>query len=75
MGLCTRPWKSTPIPMSGPTASRTVATLCTQRSTLSQESTNCISAVPFILTAVNPRSTAARAAAAVSAGRSPPIQE
>ena len=36
---------------------------------------NCISAVPFILTAANPRSTAARAAAAVSAGRSPPIQE
>src|SRR4051794_39130618 len=57
MGLCTRPWKSTPMPTFGPTASRTVATLWMQRSTLSQESTNCSSAVAFILTAVNPRST------------------
>ncbi len=27
MGLCTRPWKSTPMPIFGPTASRTAATL------------------------------------------------
>ena len=61
--------------MFGPTASRTVATLWMQSSTFFQVSMNCISAVAFILTAVKPRSTAARAAVAVSAGRSPPIQE
>lgn len=74
MGRWTRPWKSTPMPTWGPTASRTAATFCRQRSTLSKLSTNCISSVPFIFTAVKPRSTASRAWRAVSAGRSPPIQ-
>lgn len=75
MGLCTRPWKSTPMPTLGPTASRTAATFSRHFSTLSNESMYCSSSVPFIFTAVKPRSTAPLAAAAVSAGRSPPIHE
>ncbi|MNL38325.1 hypothetical protein D3C87_1605280 [compost metagenome] len=75
IGLCTRPWKSTPMPTFGPTASRTAATLARARSTFSKVSRNCSSSVPFIFTAVKPRLTASFAARAVSAGRSPPIHE
>ena len=60
--------------MPGPTADRAAAMLSTMAATFAGVSTICSSAIPFIFMAVKPRSTAPAAAAAMSAGRSPPIQ-
>src|SRR5450756_3066612 len=57
MGLCTRPWKSTPMPTFMPTASRTAETLAMERCTFSHVSMYCISSVPFIFTAVKMNGT------------------
>ena len=76
MGRCTRPWKSTPMPTCGPTASRTVATRATAASIGGVRVDE--SGAPrcaFIFTAMKPHRPRLLAATPTSAGRSPPIQE
>lgn len=73
MAVDIRPWKSMATSRSSPRTSRTAATRSITAWVWAGVSMGRSCAEPFILTAVKPASTWARASSATSAGRSPPI--
>lgn len=74
IGAVSRPWKSTAMSNSSPTASLTEATRSTIPWTAAGVSISRSCAEAFILIAVKPSPLRARASDATSSGRSPPIQ-
>ena len=66
-----RPWTSTPIATSGPTASRIAPTTAAARRIVTEESTGSVGSSGATFIAVKPAATIARAESAYSSGALP----